>query len=125
MSSTRQAKRTAALIAADRAAMQQAIDQVCARGGDDCVLVERKVASEGFEQAGETAAYRCQDRALRLRPWQPPPCWVEPRADGPDDGIMGWRRGELLLLRMLELGISRYHPDPQAAIAAAEKERAT
>jgi hypothetical protein len=31
---------------------------------------------ENWEEAAMGAVYHCQMEALRLRPWQPPPCWV-------------------------------------------------
>jgi hypothetical protein len=37
----------------------------------------------------------------------------------------GWRAAALLLQRMLDAGVSRWHPDPLAAIAEAERQTAT
>jgi hypothetical protein len=108
----------------DRAAMQLAIDQMRAEGGNARAQIEDKLATESFAEAGQTAAYHGQCKALRLRPWQPPPMYAQPRADGPDDGIMGHRAAELLLQRMLAAGLSRFEPDPLKAIERVERERA-
>jgi hypothetical protein len=53
-----------------------------------------------------TAAYRCQSRALHLKPWQIPPLYC----------YEGDKDGEALLRRMLDAGLSRYEPDPLRAL---------
>jgi hypothetical protein len=74
------------------------------------------------------AAYGCQMRSLRLAPWQYPPCLIN-AADidqllaGGDD-LHGKRTAAQLLRRMLDLGISQYHPDPMAALDAAKRSAA-
>jgi hypothetical protein len=70
----------------------------------------------------EVAVFACiniQSSALDLRPWQEPPCIVD--ADDPDDRAPEARR---LLLKMLAANISRYDPDPMAALSATKKRRA-
>jgi hypothetical protein len=58
---------------------------------------------------------------LHLKPWQPPPCWAEfDDEDNKAGPISGRRAAAELLQRMLALGIGRWHPDPLAAIEAAE-----
>jgi hypothetical protein len=60
-----------------------------------------------------------QDRNLRLKPWESAPYSTEDVDEPSDD--WGYRPQEVALLRrMLAAGISRYHPDPLAAIAEAE-----
>ena len=56
----------------------------------------------------EFAAYGCQIDALKLKPWQTPPCYCDGEGDAP---------GDRLLRRMLKAGVSRFHPDPLAALA--------
>jgi hypothetical protein len=110
----------------DKAALELAID--LARKGDrasqqqiDAMLKERP-----WQDVAEFAAYGCQCDALRLKPWQPPPCWAEIDDQDNEAGpISGHRAAAELLRRMQALGISRWHPDPLAAIEAAEAERAT
>ena len=67
-------------------------------------------------EAAESAAYHCQCRALRLRPWQAPPCGCF--SDEVGLGY-GHSRAEVLLRRrMLAANISLFEPDPHAALAA-------
>jgi len=67
------------------------------------------------------ASFHCQMESLNLMPWQSPPAHID--ADDPTR-----RRydapGVELLRRMLELGISRWHPDPVNEVARVEAERA-
>jgi hypothetical protein len=108
----------------DKAALELAID--LARKGDrtsqqqiDAMLKERP-----WQDVAEFAAYGCQCDALRLKPWQPPPCWAEVDDQDNEAGpISGHKAAAELLRRMLALGISRWHPDPLAAIETAEAER--
>jgi hypothetical protein len=53
-----------------------------------------------------------------------PPCWVD-NVDIPIEGndYNNHRAAQQLLRQMLELGISRWHPDPLAAIAEAEQQK--
>ena len=77
--------------------------------------VNAKLETEDWQEAAEFAAYCCQIAALHLKPWQEPPCVVDendPLDRAPD--------AQALLRKMLALGVSRYHPDPLAAIEAAK-----
>jgi hypothetical protein len=65
---------------------------------------------ECWQDVAKFAAYRCQIRSLRLLPWQIPPCASDGVGDEPHD---------VLLRRMLEARLSRFDPDPAAALAAA------
>jgi hypothetical protein len=54
--------------------------------------------------------------SLRLPQWINPPCWVhedDPEEDDKDE--------QELLRRMLAAGLSRYEPDPLAALKAKSK----
>lgn len=81
-----------------------------------------------WQDTAEFAAYSCQMTTLGLRPWQTPPCWIEPAdinkylTDASSDKS-GEREAAELLQRMLRLGVSRFDPDPLHAIAAAEAAR--
>ena len=68
----------------------------------------------GWTEAAMIAAYDCQCRALAAKPWERAALRGEPC----DKGKAGH-----LLRRMLARGISRYHPVPLAAIAAASQDR--
>jgi hypothetical protein len=52
-----------------------------------------------------------QGDALRLKPWQEPPCVVS------EDGLERDHAAQKLVRRMPVVGVSRYDPDPLAALA--------
>ena len=54
-----------------------------------------------------------QSESLHLYPWQHAPADLDNVDLDPDDGNY---KVALLLRRMLRRGISRYHPDPEAAL---------
>jgi hypothetical protein len=86
--------------------------------------VEAKLREGPWLEVAMFCAYGRQCTALRLSPWQPAPCQVEIDDDDGNDGpIMGRRAAADLLRRMLSLRISRWHPDPLAAIEQAEAAR--
>lgn len=59
------------------------------------------------------AAYCVQYDALRLKPWENPPCsWCG------DDAA-----AQRLLDKMLAAGVSRFHPNPLAALEAAQAKK--
>jgi hypothetical protein len=60
--------------------------------------------------------YSAQCAALRLKPWQEPPCVVS--EDDPNERD---KSAQELLRRMLAAGVSRYDRDPLAALAVAER----
>jgi hypothetical protein len=92
----------------DREAPERAIATVRARSEQERERLDEILASEGWRRGGERAAYDCQDSALKLKPWQAPPCWLRTDADtevalaGPDE-IHGWKRAARLV-RKLEAG---------------------
>jgi hypothetical protein len=78
----------------DRAAMTLAIEM--ARGDDEARRdqIDDFLRSRPWRDVGEFAAYDCQMTRLGLKPWQHPPCWIEPaEIDAvlaePDDGQLG------------------------------------
>jgi hypothetical protein len=109
----------------DRAALQLALDMYRRRGRQERERVDAELQRESWLEVAQDCARREQHRNLRLRPWQPAPCQANPNGNGPDDGVMGGRAAELLLARMLELGVSRWHPDPISVIETAEARRVT
>ena len=72
-----------------------------------------------WETVAKFAIYCCQGRSLHLAPWQDPPCHGDAPAEWCDPDA------KKLLQQMLAHGVSRWHPDPLAAIeATAERKRA-
>ena len=110
----------------DRAALELALEADRSKGDRATRLqLESMLQERPWIEVAKFAAYGRQCDALRLRPWQPPPCWAEVDDQDNEAGpISGHRAAAELLRRMLALGISRWHPDPLAAIEAAEAGRA-
>jgi hypothetical protein len=73
------------------------------------------------------SAYGEQAKALALRPWQWPPCWIDDCdiewALAQPDCHRGIRRAGELRLRMRKCGVPKDHPDPVAACEAVEAAR--
>ena len=86
--------------------------------------IESMLRERPWREVAEFAAYGCQCDALRLKPWQPPPCHAHLDDDDGEAGpIMGRRAAAMLLRKMLLLAVDRWHPDPLAAIERAEAAR--
>jgi hypothetical protein len=108
----------------DRKACRRAIDMIRqSNAGASLLQLEEKLAEDGFEEAGLSAAYSQQMKNLHLRPWQSPPCWIDPAdvadiiAAGPgEDDTHGRYDAARLLKRLLKAGLSRFEPDPANAL---------
>jgi hypothetical protein len=99
---------------ADVAALKLAIEQARAEDSSRAAQISAMMAERAFEEVGWFAAAVCQRRTLGLRPWENPPCEIFD-SDGED---VAARR---LLRRMLKANVSRFHPDPTAALAAGKR----
>jgi len=62
---------TESLSAADREALERAIQLARAANREEREHIDNVMTREGWLGAGEAAVFFCQTRALRLRPWQP------------------------------------------------------
>jgi hypothetical protein len=91
----------------DRAALALAVARYRARDSRNAGRLDCMFADRSWEDAARFAAYGEQFAALRLKPWEEPPCCADPKGDGP---------ASQLLRRMIKAKISRYHPDPIAAL---------
>jgi hypothetical protein len=119
--------RTTRLTKADREALQRAIDMARAKSPQEREHIDRVLAQDGWQEAAETATYHLQDRALKLKPWQTPPCWL--RSDAavqvalltPLPDLKGRRFAAELVQQLIAAGLSRYEPDPLRALAAVKK----
>jgi hypothetical protein len=105
----------------DKAAMQRAIEMLRGRGGEDRRQIEEMLSERGFAEAGPFAAYSLQCSRLALKPWMAPPCHAHEEVELTDcDDSYGNRRAEVeLLRRLLAAGLSRWEPDPVAALKKA------
>jgi hypothetical protein len=94
-------------------AMEQCRVSSRARGRQlDAMLEDRP-----WEEVAQFAAYDRQIANLRLKPWQEPPCHVE----DPNEPRRGEEHAAKLLRKMLKAGLSRWHPNPPAALEASER----
>ena len=99
----------------DRAALKLALSTARAEDRARAQQIDAKLKDEPWAEVAEFAAYVCQGRSLHLAPWKSPPCWAD--ADDSDPAAK-------LLRQMLDLGVSRWHPDPMAAIEEAKRKAA-
>jgi hypothetical protein len=98
----------------DRDALERALERARAVSEAECARFDAIEVRSGWQEAAERAAYRCQLKTLKLKPWHCPPC--DCRSDEVGHGY-GRSRGEVLLRRrMLKAKISLYEPDPIAAL---------
>jgi hypothetical protein len=84
---------------------------------------EWAVEPRPWREVAEFAAYGCQMRALNLRPADCPPCWAYDDIERPAGSAFNQSiaAARALAGRMLAAGISIFHPDPLAALAAKGK----
>jgi len=81
--------------------------------------IDSKLEDEPWEEVVRFAAFCCQGRSLHLMPWDLPPCCA---SEGDDSDIDA--EAVKLLRKMLAAGVSRWHPDPMAAIEEAKRKAA-
>jgi hypothetical protein len=111
----------------DREALERAIDMARRESPAQRKQIDDMLAKDGWDETARFAAYACQDGNLKLAPWQMPPCWIRGNLDAllaaPVTGHdhRGQRQAALLLKRLLAAGLSKYEPDPEAALAKAER----
>jgi hypothetical protein len=98
----------------DRAALELAMAKAREEPGRSEQL-DAKLMDEPWEEVAQFAAGCVQSRALRLAPWERPPCETFLDEDDPERAP-----AVQLLTRMLKAGVSRFHPSPIEACEAAE-----
>jgi hypothetical protein len=76
------------------------------------------MAEKPVTEAMETAVYLCQHSALNLKTWQEPPCVEDEDDPDPRDPD-----AQKLLRELLQAGISRFEPDPIAALQRVKRRR--
>jgi hypothetical protein len=106
----------------DRDALERALVACRAEGAARAKQIDSMLADRPWEGVAQFAAYSAQNRSLGLMPWQSPPCHARlSDLDKPFDDPRGERESAELLRRLLDAGLSRFEPDPLAAIAEAEQ----
>jgi hypothetical protein len=102
----------------DLDAMRLAVAEVLRLEPTWGATVAGMLEAQPFAEVGAWAAGVCQVQNLKLRAWECPPCDTA-NVENPRD-VYGSRPSEVALLRrMLTNRISRFHPDPLAAIERA------
>jgi hypothetical protein len=112
------------LSATDYDALTRAIETCRRKDPATREQIEHKLATELWRGAAEFAAYSCQCDALHLQPWQSPPVWIDDLVadiQAGNDGVGGQYAAAVLLRRLLDAGLSRYEPDPIAALKAKKR----
>jgi hypothetical protein len=104
----------------DRNALKRAIALACAESPERAHQIRSMLKTQPWKEVATFAAECCQSRFLRLKPWQDPPCDVDSDAIPNSDGIGETAEAQALLQRMLRVGLSRWEPDPLAALAKVE-----
>ena len=107
----------------DKHALERAME-IAQRNPDRRWQLERKRESESWEDVAAFAAHVCQTQALGLKPFEQPPCSVSENAIDDSVGPLTARSlpaARQLFRRLLAACLSRYEPDPLAALARVEK----
>jgi hypothetical protein len=103
----------------DREAMRRAVETLLQTEPEWRDQIAAMLQSQPWEEVGLFAATCCQIKVLALKPHECAPAETHDVAEPSD--VYSYRASEVRLLRqMLSLGVSRFDPDPIAAIAAAE-----
>jgi hypothetical protein len=74
--------------------------------------IANMLQEQSWIEVAKFAAHSCQFESLRLKPWEIPPCSINDDEMDTDGGR--------LLQRMLDAGVSRYHPDPLKELKEAD-----
>ena len=101
----------------DAAALELALQQTLAEKNQGRVeQVQSMLKGRTRLEVSQFCSFHRQIEALKLRPWDLPPCLGDlDNGSGRDDQALA------LLKRMEKAGVSRWHPSPIAACEAAEK----
>lgn len=101
--------------AVDRDALERAM-QIAQRDPLRAAQLQSKLKDEPWIEVAEFASYSCQIHALNLKPWESPPCHADEDDPDPQD-----KAAQYLLRQMLAAGVSRFDPDPLAALEHAKR----
>jgi hypothetical protein len=99
----------------DRAALQRALDE--ARREPSCAeQLSEMLTDRPWEEVAKLAAFGCQCKALRLQPWEIPPCEITD-ADISREHL----EAQTMVRRLIKAGLSRWEPDPEGALRRAKE----
>src|SRR5262245_3905740 len=101
----------------DHAALHRAM-KIASQDPATAEQLQSKLQDEPWHEVAAFAAYGCQQQSLNLPPWEDPPCFADEEDPHPPKSE---RKAQKLLKQMLAAGLSRYHPDPLAALERQRK----
>lgn len=101
----------------DRDALERSLE-IAMRDPDRAEQLQSKLQDEKWIEVAQFAAYGCQMTSLSLKPWQSPPAHCDE-----DDPYEQDKAGQKLLRQMLAAKISRYEPNPIAALKRKRRKR--
>src|SRR5271170_2203595 len=114
----------------DKSALELAMVRACElepRWGEQ---LNSKLVEAGWEATARFAAVCCQARTLNLQPWEMSPAQIDDPYDRIDlflrdpFGYAGYFVAARLLRQMLQVGVSKWHPDPIRAVEEAKQRKA-
>jgi hypothetical protein len=85
--------------------------------------VREKLAEEPWNEVALFCVYDRQLEALHLKPWEDPPCWIEPddiKAILATPGHASFEAAKLAK-QLIDAGLSIYEPDPIEALKRKRK----
>jgi len=105
----------------DREALQRALLLCRVESAARAKQIVSMLARQPWERVAVFAASCVQYRSLPLQPWQTVPCRANlADLDQPLGDASGRRESAELLKRLLDANLSRFEPDPIAALERAE-----
>jgi hypothetical protein len=102
----------------DRDALTQALAMCRNESTGRAWQIDSMLQNEPWVSVAKFCSHVCQRRSLHLLPWEAQPMYGDVDAS--------WRdpQAEKLLQQMLAAGVSKFHPTPMEAIAAAKRKGA-
>jgi hypothetical protein len=91
---------------------REALKRAMALAAEDPMRADQlrdQLQSRPWAKVAQFAAHLCQSKSLHLKPWERPPLSYDVRDQNP---------GAVLLRRLLAAKLSRFEPDPAAALNA-------
>ena len=115
------------LTGVDRIALQKAIEYCRAHSKIRREQIDDMLKERPWEQVAHFASSFAQEDSLDAAPFEHLPCDLPDDYDPATDPepVKGGREAYRLRQQMLDLGISKFHPDPVAAIAEAKRRAAS
>ena len=106
----------------DRDALTRALAMCRAENPGRAAQIDSMLTDRPWKEVASFAANCSQTRSLDLMPWQSPPCIASlDHLEEPLGDARGLRESAELLRRLLDAGLSKYEPDPLAALEQARQ----